>query len=269
MLLSDIKIILTTVAANMDVVEICGLLAPLASIVVFLAPIPTMAKIKRDRTVGSLPLLPYSSMAASCSLWTTYGILKNEPKIYASNAVGLCLALYYVSTFLPLAPTKHNYSVPSPTLPGSIRQHLQGCAAVAGFTVLAALLLPAHRSVPVVGNLGIVFCLILFASPLAALKTVLDTRSAASIPLPFTVATTANCTFWTVWGWYQANDYAIYFPNGLGLSFGLVQLGLKLKFGNGPAAMASGAAGTGAAAAAAAAAAGDDDGNLHEKLLPA
>jgi hypothetical protein len=54
-------------------VQGCGQLAPLASIVVFLAPIPTMRQISKDRSVGSMPLLPYSSMVSSAFVWITYG----------------------------------------------------------------------------------------------------------------------------------------------------------------------------------------------------
>ena len=54
-------------------VQGCGQLAPLASIVVFLAPIPTMRQISKDRSVGSMPLLPYSSMVSSAFVWVTYG----------------------------------------------------------------------------------------------------------------------------------------------------------------------------------------------------
>jgi uncharacterized protein with PQ loop repeat len=60
-------------------------IAPIFSIVVFCAPIPTLRQVSRDQTVGNLPLLPYSSMMASASLWVVYGILKSEPKIWSAN----------------------------------------------------------------------------------------------------------------------------------------------------------------------------------------
>ena len=59
--------------------------APVFSIVVFCAPIPTLRQVSIDRTVGNLPLLPYSSMIASAFLWVVYGILKSEPKIWSAN----------------------------------------------------------------------------------------------------------------------------------------------------------------------------------------
>lgn len=81
-----------------------------------------------------------------------------------------------------------------------------------------------------IGNSAVLFCMLMFASPLAALKEVLRTRSAKSIPLPFTLATILNCFLWSVAGLGEFKDFNIYFPNLLGLAFGLVQVGLKILF---------------------------------------
>lgn len=207
-------------------VTLCGKLAPIASIVVFLAPLPTIQQIKRDHSVGSLPLLPYSTMVASGFLWTTYGVLKNQAEIYTSNVVGVLLGVYYVYEFVQHAPKQ------SPTLPGSVKQHMQGVASLVLFTLLLAMS-PLESAAEWIGRAGVVFCLAMFAAPLSALKTVLATQSAASIPLPFTIAATLNCVFWTTWGVFGRNDPNIYVTNAVGLLFGLAQIGLKLKFGNG------------------------------------
>ena len=54
-------------------VSFCSQTAPLVSSAVFLAPLPTIQNIAAEKSVGSLPLLPYSSMIVSAFLWTTYG----------------------------------------------------------------------------------------------------------------------------------------------------------------------------------------------------
>lgn len=207
-------------------VSICGQLAPIFSILVFAAPIPTIAQISRDKSVGSLPLLPYSSMVSSAFLWVMYGFLKSEPKIWSANGTGLILSIYYVLVFTRFCPKA------SPTLPGTVKQHLQGCAFIIGSTLLVAVALPTAQAAAMIGNVGVVLCVAMFASPLAALKTVCETKSAISIPLPFTIAAVINCFLWSVTGWFLMNDFVIWAPNLLGLSFGLVQVGLKLYYGN-------------------------------------
>ena len=84
-----------------------------------------------------------------------------------------------------------------------------------------------------IGNIAVLFCVAMFGSPLAALQTVLKTKSAKSIPLPFTLATVLNCLLWSVVGLLDMQDANIYLPNLLGLSFGIAQVVLRLTYGNG------------------------------------
>jgi len=208
-------------------VILCGHMAPVFSILVFCAPIPTIRQVSRDRSVGSLPLLPYSSMLSSAFLWVMYGFLKSEPKIWSANGVGLILSIGYVFLFTRYCPKQ------SPTLPGSVKQHLQGCAFIMVLTLMVAVALPTLQAAQIIGNAGVVLSVALFASPLAALKTVFETKSAKSIPLPFTVAAVINCFLWSVVGLEQMHDFNIYAPNLLGLLFGLVQVALKLIYAGG------------------------------------
>lgn len=48
--------------------------APIASVGLYLAPLPTIQQVTNSGTVGSLPLLPYTTMAANAWMWTTYGM---------------------------------------------------------------------------------------------------------------------------------------------------------------------------------------------------
>jgi len=192
--------------------------------------IATIRKMSADKSVGSLPLLPYSSMVASAFIWVTYGILKGEPKIWSSNGIGLILGAYYFVEFMRHSPEK------SKTLPGAKLQHKQAVAAVLLATTAAAIAPLSILSSPCtwIGRAGVVFCLVMFASPLSALGTVLQQRSAKAIPLPLAVTSVVNCFLWSVAGLFQMKDVNVYFPNLLGLSFGLAQVALKLFFGDGP-----------------------------------
>jgi solute carrier family 50 protein (sugar transporter) len=190
-------------------------------------PFPTIKKVGEQKSVGSLPLLPYSSMVANCFLWVIYGLLKREAKVWGTNVIGLGFGLFYFFKFSKFAPKR------SPTLPGSIRQHRNAILAVIA-TTISLVFLPAIKDpAKIVGLMGVVFCIALFGSPLASLKTVLETKSAASIPLPFTLATVANCFFWSVTGLFDMNDINVYLPNLLGLSFGIAQMALKCMYGDG------------------------------------
>mmetsp|Transcript_12289 Transcript_12289/g.13174 ORF Transcript_12289/g.13174 Transcript_12289/m.13174 type:complete len:247 (+) Transcript_12289:95-835(+) len=217
-------------------IKFCSNMAPMAAIFVFMAPYPTIRQVVKDKSVGSLPLLPYSSMISNCILWFVYGILTQEKKVWFTNLIGLVFGLFYFSRFIKYVPPK------SLTLPGTVRQHMQACLGIIAATSIWVLIcyLTVRRKNQwmlyasiMVGKAAVLFCLLMFASPLSALKTVLKTRSARSIPLPFTLATILNCFFWSVAGLGEFHDFNIYFPNLMGLAFGLIQVALKILFENG------------------------------------
>lgn len=203
---------------------ICENLAPLSSVLVFLAPMPTLLQIWRTKKTGNLPLLPYTAMIINSFLWLGYGFLRDQPKIWTCNAVGFFVSCFYFLEFVRYAPKR------SRTLPGSITQHFHACFVVVLGTLVLALLDP---SAVIIGHLAVLSCIIMFASPLAALPTVLETKSAKAIPLAYTVAVMANSVLWTIVGLLDMHDIHIYFPTILGLALSGVQIGLKLKFGNG------------------------------------
>jgi len=151
--------------------------------------------------------------------------MKNERSIWIPNTVGVCLGAYYFATFLQYCgPMASN-------LPGTVGGHLKGTGAVLLFNLSLAASGISNAS-DVIGKQGVFFCIVLFASPLVALKTVIANRSAASIPLPFTVATFINCLAWAVMGWWKMRDFNIYFPNLLGLGCAVAQMALKGVYGN-------------------------------------
>ena len=220
----------TALASTAGFVDICGKLAPAASLVLFLAPLPTIRKVARDKSVGDLPMLPYSSMTTNAFLWTVYGLLKNEFIVYFANGSGLFFAIYYLFRFAKFAPKS------APTLPGSVRQHIRTTAAIMAAAVLAVISpMPKTKAAKLVGTSAVAICMAMFASPLAALKTVIKKKSAESIPLPLSVATTVNCFLWTVVGLLGMKDLNITIPNSVGLLLGLIQLGLIAVYKGGPA----------------------------------
>lgn len=206
-------------------VNLCDTIAPYCGVICFLAPLPTINQISRDKTVGSLPLLPYSSMVSNSFVWVMYGLMKNVTSVWGSNAVGVLLGAYYFATFVQYCgPMASN-------LPGTVGQHLKGAGAIVLFNLCLAASGIKDAS-ELIGKEGVLFCIILFASPLAALKHVIMTKSASSIPLPFTVACFVNCTAWSVVGLWKMNDFNIYFPNLMGLCCAVAQLMLKGIYGN-------------------------------------
>lgn len=216
---------MVTATATPGWVIACGQAAPAVSSGVFLSPVPTIMNIMRDKSVGNLPLLPYSSMCVNAFMWMTYGILKKDSKIWSPNLFGLLCGLNYFRQF-----KKHSNGAKN--LPGTASQHVTYSSLIIALTALTAFTLESDLASAIIGKVAVLFCVILFASPLAALKNVIKTRNASSIPLPFTLTCILNCFLWSVYG-IDLKDFNIYFPNLLGLMSSLAQLGLILFYGKG------------------------------------
>jgi len=205
-------------------VSACTQMAPIVSSILFVAPLPTIQKIAADKNVGDLPLLPYSSMVANAFLWVMYGALKSELKVIVPNTFGFFMGMYYTWQFCRFCP-KNSYN-----LPGTIVQHKIFTSSIIFSAILIVGVLKRQHSSNIIGKLGVTVCIILFASPLAALKTVMKKKSAKSIPLPFTLACLINCFLWSVAGLFEMKDFYIYFPNLLGFASAAVQLFLLILY---------------------------------------
>ena len=112
--------------------------------------------------------------------------------------------------------------------------YFAGGAGFAALAIGAAATLDLASAKLVIGYAGCSLTMFMFLGPLTAIRVVLRDRSAASLPLAFTLAGTANCTLWTSYGALVIHDPFVYAPNGIGLGFSLVQLALTARFGTGP-----------------------------------
>ena len=139
------------------------------------------------------------------------------------NGVSFLLALYYMHSFIDSANESSARSI------DENRSFMLQIGTVGG--IIAAAGLAFHNDCSeAVGSAAVLLCMALFASPLSTLKTVIETKSAASIPLPFTLASLLACFFWSVTGFLELHDMNVILPNFTGFLFGLAQLGLKLRF---------------------------------------
>uniref|UniRef100_A0A7S0CEY2 Sugar transporter SWEET1 n=1 Tax=Proboscia inermis TaxID=420281 RepID=A0A7S0CEY2_9STRA len=153
------------------------------------------------------------------------GLLKSERKIWVTNVPGVILGCYYAYEYRKYCPRN------AANLPGTFSQHVNAIFFIAIFTLLAAFGLSREAAASLVGMEGVVFCVLLFSSPLAAMRSVIQTKSAKSIPLPFTLVSILNCTLWSVVGVIEMNDIMVYAPNLLGLLASVAQLALITIYG--------------------------------------
>ena len=111
-------------------------------------------------------------------------------------------------------------------LPFKVKHHCIFACAWAMMLAAIVLVNDKAKATDLLGKLGCIICGVMYGGPVAAIRTVIQTRSTASISFPYTVATTINCLLWFVFGVLVSKDFYIWSPNILGLASAAVQFGL-------------------------------------------
>jgi solute carrier family 50 (sugar transporter) len=227
--------------------------APLCSVALTVAGVSTLLRIRRQRSVGQLSIVPFLSLLLNCTTWTLYGLLQHDLTILAPNLLGAFLGLLYSVQYviyagLPSPATSHLASSSSSSSSASpisalssaqLAAHVQTQARRQLMGTLAALLgvcmlpvwLGASAGGRLVGRVGAVLATLLLASPLVSLRTVLRDRHTGSMPaLPTSLASFACAASWAAYGWLVAGDVNVVVPNLLGLFAATFQLLLFAVF---------------------------------------
>jgi len=112
--------------------------------------------------------------------------------------------------------------------------YLGGGLAVAGGAIAAAAMLPAATAATALGLAGCTSAVLLMASPLAVIRTIIKEKNTSAMPFATSFATLLNASSWSAYGLLVAQDYMIFAPNVLGLGAATVQMGLFMKYPSTP-----------------------------------
>jgi solute carrier family 50 protein (sugar transporter) len=182
-------------------------------------------KLWRERSVRRLPLLPYSAMFCAGVIWSAYGSLVGNLNVVIANGVSVILSMIYIHSFLSFCPQDADW------LPFSRGVHIAGMMVTLLYAYFAVRLLPVDQATSMLGMTGCVLASIMFAGPLAAVRTVIEEQSTRSLPLGFTLGVTLNGAVWSFYALYVRYDSMVLFPNAMGLAFGSAQLSLIAAYG--------------------------------------
>lgn len=191
----------------------------------FVSPIPVFRTILSEKSVGGLPLLPYSMMFVSGLFWCTYGLLIENSAVWLSNSAPVFFGAVYSAIFMKYCPADANW------LPGSKSLHLAGMALAVAFCGGTVLTQEREVAASTIASVAICMVVIMFAGPLTVMRNVIKQKSTKDLPFPMMLATVANCALWTFYGAEIINDPYITVPNALGLISGLAQAALFMRYG--------------------------------------
>jgi len=120
--------------------EWCGNIAALSTMLIRLAPIPTVMQFVRRRNTGSLPLMPYTALFADSILWFALGLMMGDPKLIVTHVVCIVLSATY-SFFYARTWIRSGRPQDTTIIPGTLGQHATFVTTVAVCTISAPLLL--------------------------------------------------------------------------------------------------------------------------------
>lgn len=128
----------------------------------FASQIPTYYIVVKNRTVGSISILPTLGTWANVSAWVVYALLIEDPAVLRVNAIGCVFALAYLIVFFAFSPSK-----------------AQSGVLIAGFLGVSAAIycgiaLPSslHRAdkASIMGSVAVACNVAMYAAPLAQVR---------------------------------------------------------------------------------------------------
>jgi len=188
--------------------------APLTTYGMFLSPIPTCYEFVKKGYSDSVSCIPFLTNFLCGFLWLRYGLLKNESTVIQVNVVNLVLQMIFILTYYIFAKNKA----------GVINKALL-FAAVGIFASVLVLISPPHLAADRLGPICTIVNILAFASPLAGLQDVIQSKSTANLPFLLIFMGLLVSAQWFLYG-YLSNDAYMQIPNGIGIILSLLQLAL-------------------------------------------
>ncbi|KAF7049024.1 hypothetical protein CFC21_057640 [Triticum aestivum] len=201
-----------------------GIVGNIISILVFTSPIATFRRVVRNKSTEEFRWLPYVTTLLYTSLWAFYGFLKPGGLLLITvNAAGAALQVTYVALYLAYAPRDTKVKMAKVVVGVNI------CFFAA---VVLVGLVALHGAVRLfaVGVLCSALTIAMYAAPMAAMRTVVKTRSVEYMPFSLSFLF-LNGGIWSVYS-LLVKDYFIGIPNAMGFVMGTAQLALYMAYRN-------------------------------------
>ncbi|KAI3865546.1 hypothetical protein MKW92_029904 [Papaver armeniacum] len=202
-----------------------GVLANFISVLVILSPIETFCRIVKNKSTEEFECLPYICTLLNTLLWTYYGVTKPGAYLVATvNAFGVVVETIYIILFLRYALRKVKYKT---------AQLVVGLDIIlfAAAVLITHFALDGDVRINAIGFLGAGINIVMYGSPLAAIRTVVTTKSVEYMPFLLSFFLLLNGGVWFFYA-VLVGDPFLGVPNGIGFIFGIIQLTLYARYRN-------------------------------------
>lgn len=205
---------------------IINVAATITSVALYVSPFPDFRRIHANKSTGEVRILPVLMLCCNSIMWALYGLVSGIYfPVMSINVFGTITTVAFASVF-------YRWSTERAALKKMASITGVGALAVVAFTVLAeASVIPMASSqvALVLGYGAVAVNICLYAAPLQTTKTVVQTKSAASIPMTMCVVNLINGTLWLSYALLSHNMFVLA-PNSLGVVLCIVQVTLGIKY---------------------------------------
>ncbi|KAL4636883.1 hypothetical protein ACB092_03G040300 [Castanea dentata] len=168
-----------------------GVVGNIISVLLFLSPLGTFQRIVKHRSTEEFESFPYICTLLASALWTYYGVTKPGSLLVATiNGFGVVVEIVYVTLYLVFSP-------PGARAKTGTLVALLDVGFLAGVILLTHFLLHGDTKIDVIGFLCAGLNIVMYASPLAAMKTVVTTKSVEYMPFLLSFFSFLNGGIWT------------------------------------------------------------------------
>eukprot|EP00253_Pinus_taeda_P001193 PITA_01193 len=200
---------------------VLGVLGNATSLAVFLSPLQIFWGVYKLKSTQEFSGLPYVCTLFDCAMWLLYGtpyVKPNSILIVAINGVGFVLESVYLVSYLIFATKEKKGTI--------IRLTIAMSLAFVIVVIITLLVLHTHSARELlVGTVGVMLSIAMYASPLSVMRLVIRTKSVEYMPFLLSLFNFINAIVWLCYS-VVTRDIFIAVPNCIGCVCGAVQLGI-------------------------------------------
>ena len=188
-----------------------------------LAPVPTMRSIIAASSIGEYAVLPYIVTFCQCVLWISYAsVTPGKSELLPVNIFVSVVEFIYVLIFL-------RYVDPVEEKRRQLLKAVSTPFFVTSAIVIIALFLSSSTASKFLGVFAVLSNIVMYGAPLAAVRTVIESRSVRYMPFLLSFIGTIASLIWSSWA-FVTKDPFVLTPNLIGALLGFIQLGVYFKY---------------------------------------
>ncbi|XP_057874177.2 bidirectional sugar transporter SWEET2b [Cryptomeria japonica] len=201
-----------------------GIAGNVFALALFLSPIHTFVRIRRNKSTEQYSGLPYIFAFMNCLICTWYGlpiVSRDNILVATVNGTGAFFQLFYICIYIAFSQKEARVKMVA------LLSLVIGIFTAIAMVSYEFMRQPLRRMF--IGCLSIASLISMFAAPLSIIKLVIQTHSVEYMPFYLSLSTFLMSTSFFAYG-LLGHDPFVSAPNGIGSFLGIIQLVLYLHY---------------------------------------